>query len=405
MTRLWKKVLVMGTFDTKAGEFKFLIDEIKNRGFAVFTLNCGTTRTAIPFSVDYEIGLVTNNAERDEAMRMMAGEASRTLLDLFKSVGFDGVIGMGGGCGTAIITAAMRALPLGIPKVCVSTLAGSDVSSFVGTSDILMVPSLVDICGLNRLLRAVLSRAAGAICGMVEREPAVLPDAKPAVFASMFGNTSQCVLRCAKLLADQGRETVVFHATGTGGRLMESLILEGMTEAVLDLTTTEIADLVCGGIMSAGEERLSAAGKKGLPQVIAPGCLDMVNFGSRKSVPEKYCAAGRNFYQWNPNATLMRTNVVENIRMGQILAAKANAARGPVAFLLPRRGLSILDAADQPFCDRQADEALFRAIRENVRENIPIIEMDNNINDEAFAEKAVTLLTELIRQKKETASL
>jgi len=401
-----KTVLVVGTFDTKAAEFGILIDEIRTRGCAVRALNCGVRGSTDRFPVDYEADLVAaqggttlenlrQSGQKDEVMRVICEGTVRTVLQLFKNSEFDGIIGMGGGCGTSIVTAAMRALPLGIPKVCVSTLAGQDVSSFVGTRDIVMIPSLVDLCGTHRLLRTILSQAAGAICGMVERKPIIPTDEKPVVFATMFGNTSECVTQCADLLAETGHETVIFHATGSGGRLMESLISENGAQSVLDLTTTEIADLICGGTMSAGEDRLSAAGKAGLPQVIAPGCLDMVNFGSMESVPWKYRSTGRNFYQWNPNATLMRTNIAENIAAGRFLAQKINAAAGPVAVLFPRKGLSALGVAGQPFCDRQADDALLQSLKENLREGISVIEMENSINDTAFAKKAVSLLIDL----------
>jgi uncharacterized protein (UPF0261 family) len=292
----------------------------------------------------------------------------------------------------------MRALPLGVPKVCVSTLAGGDVSPYVGTKDVMMVPSMVDIAGINRISRIIISRAAGAICGMVEIDIPKATEDKPIITATMFGNTTECVNACVKALSAKGYEVLVFHATGVGGRTMESLVSDGLVDAVLDITTTEWADQICGGVLSAGPERLDAPGKMGVPHLIVPGCVDMCNFGPRETVPAKY--KERLFYQWNPSVTLMRTNKEENEKMGKIFAEKANAAKGPVAFLFPLRGVSILDGDGQPFYNREADNAMFDAIKTNIRRDIPIVEMDNNINDPEFAAKAVEMMLELIKQAK-----
>ena len=217
----------------------------------------------------------------------------------------------------------------------------------------------------------------------------------------MFGNTTDCVNMCAEALSAKGYEILIFHATGTGGRTMESLVAERLVDAVLDITTTEWADTVCGGVLDAGTDRLSAPGRMGVPHLIVPGCVDMANFGPMDTVPQKYRDAGRTFYEWNPTITLMRTNVAENRRMGQVFAEKANAARGPVAFLIPLGGVSILDGDGQPFCDREADRAMFDAIKANVREDIPIVEMDCNINDPAFAARAAEIMLGLIGRARE----
>jgi uncharacterized protein (UPF0261 family) len=332
-------------------------------------------------------------------MKVMAAGAPVVLRQYFDARKFDGVIGMGGTGGTSIIAAAMRALPIGVPKVCVSTAAGGDVSPYVGTSDIVMYPSIVDVAGLNRVSRVIISRAAGAICGMTEVWPPPATESKPVIAASMFGNTTECVTACSAALSEKGYEVLVFHATGTGGRTMESLVRDGLVEAVLDITTTEWADELCGGIFSAGPDRLSAPGEKGVPHLIVPGCVDMVNFGPMNTVPQKYRDAKRLFYEWNPSVTLMRTNAEENAAIGRIFAEKANAAKGPVAFLLPMHGVSILDGDGQPFLDRDADDACFDAIRNNVRSGIPVIEVDANINDATFSAKAVETMLQLIAQK------
>ena len=222
----------------------------------------------------------------------------------------------------------MRALPVGVPKVCVSTVAGGDTAPYVGLKDVTLIPSITDVAGLNRISRIILTRAAGAIVGMVNATVPEADDDRPIIAASMFGNTTECVDRCRELLEAAGYEVLVFHATGTGGRTMESLIDEGLVDACLDITTTEWADTVCGGVFDAGEDRLSAAGRRGIPHLIVPGCIDMANFGPLDTVPQKYRDAGRQFYEWNPSVTLMRTNVEENRRMGQVFAEKANAATG-----------------------------------------------------------------------------
>jgi uncharacterized protein (UPF0261 family) len=306
-----------------------------------------------------------------------------------------GVISLGGGGGTAIGTAAMRALPVGFPKVMVSTLAAGNVAPYVGTKDIVMFPSIVDISGINRLSRILLSRAAGAICGMVETEPPVGED-KPLIAASMFGNTTDCVNQAKALLEAEGFEVLVFHATGMGGRVMEGLIESGLIQGVLDVTTTEWADELVGGILGAGPTRLEAAGKAGVPAIVTPGCLDMVNFGEPATVPTRF--AGRTFYHHNPQVTLMRTNAAECAELGRILAEKVNAYSGPVTVLLPLKAISVISAADRPFHDMAADEALFAGIRQHLRPGIPLVEVAAEVNDPAFASACAEALLAMLRQ-------
>src|SRR5438552_2248405 len=288
----------------------------------------------------------------------------------------------------------MRALPIGFPKVMVSTLASGNTAQYVGVKDIVMFPSIVDVAGLNRISRQILTRAAGAICGMVELgqasrlsragETPALPSAdKPVIVASMFGNTTQCVQRAQEMLEQAGYEVLVFHATGTGGRTLESLIESGMVAGVLDITTTEWADELVGGCLSAGPTRLEAAARRGVPAIIAPGCLDMVNFGPPETVPPRF--QGRTFYQHNPQVTLMRTTPDECAQLGKILAQKINDSIGPVTVLIPRKAISVISAAGQKFHDPQADEALFTALKTNLRPDIEVPEMDCAINDPEFA--------------------
>jgi uncharacterized protein (UPF0261 family) len=312
---------------------------------------------------------------------------------LYEQGKLDGIIGMGGGGGTSLTTAAMRSLPVGVPKVMVSTIGGGDVSAYAGTKDITFMPSVVDVAGFNRISRAIYVNAAGAISGMVKMEKPRVEE-KPLIAASMFGNTTQAVDRARAFLEERGYEVLVFHATGTGGKTMEGLIADGFITASLDITTTELADEVCGGVLSAGAERCLAASHAGIPAVLVPGCVDMANFWSVETIPDKY--KERNLYKWNPNVTLLRTNVEENVRIGEMIAAAATAATAAVAVLIPLKGVSQLDSPGGAFWDPTADHACFDAIKKNLKPGIPFIEMDNNINDPEFADKvAETLLAML----------
>ena len=307
----------------------------------------------------------------------------------------DAVISLGGGGGTAIATAAMRALPIGFPKLMVSTLASGNTAPYVGVKDIVMFPSIVDVAGLNRISREILTRAAGAICGMVEAQPVAGED-RPIIVASQFGNTTACVDHARKIVEAAGYEVLVFHATGVGGRTMESLIEAGLVAGVLDLTTTEWADELVGGILNAGPTRLEAAARRGVPAVVSTGCLDMVNFGPPESVPAKF--AGRRFYQHNPQVTLMRTTAEESAKLGALLAEKLNLSTGPVTVVLPLRGGSVISAPNGPFHDAQADAALFAALKSALRGDILVEEMDCTINDPVFAEVCARHLLFLLRE-------
>ena len=406
-----KTILVIGAFDTKGAEFAFLRQQILAQGHQVLTVNTGVMGSTDLFPVDVEAEAVVREGgaqleglrarqDRGEAMKAMSQGAALLVRELYDQGRFDGIIGMGGTGGTSVVSAAMRGLPLGVPKVCVSTAAGGDTSAYVGTKDIAMIPSIVDVAGLNRISRPIFARAAGAICGMAAIAVPAAVDERPIVVASMFGNTTTCVNACAEALDGQGYEVLIFHATGTGGRTMESLVAEGLVDAVLDITTTEWADTVCGGVFDAGPERLSAPGPRGIPHLIVPGCVDMVNFGPPSTVPQKYRESERLFYEWNPSVTLMRTNAEENRQMGRIFAEKANQAKGPVAFLLPLQGVSILDGEGQLFCDWEVDQAFFAALREHLKPGIAVVELDHNINDPQFSAKAVAMMLELIDQKK-----
>jgi uncharacterized protein (UPF0261 family) len=336
--------------------------------------------------------------DRGQAIAAAAKGAAKIAIDLYAQGQIEGLLGLGGSAGTTIATTAMRALPFGVPKLMVSTLASGQVKPYVGVRDILMMNSVVDICGLNRISRIVLSNAAGAMIGMV-RESAVrspqsaVGEDKPLVSATMFGVTTPCVEAARRAVEQAGFEVLVFHATGTGGLTMESFIRDGLIAGVLDLTTTELADELVGGILTAGRDRLTAAGLRGVPQVISVGALDMVNFGPPATVPEKF--RERRFHAHNPTVTLMRTTPDENDALGKEIAHKASAARGPTAVLVPLRGVSALDAEGQPFWWPQADAALFQSLRNWMSPQVRLMELDLHINDPAFAETAVRTLLEM----------
>ncbi|WP_038167177.1 Tm-1-like ATP-binding domain-containing protein [Verrucomicrobium sp. BvORR106] len=394
-----KTIAVLGTLDSKGDEHAYVAGIIRNKGHRVLLIDVGSleppkvtpdiTREEVAAAAGVDLDGLRARQDRGESVTAMAGAAAQLLVGLVSAGKIDGVISLGGGGGTAIGTAAMRALPVGFPKVMVSTLAAGNVAPYVGTKDIVMFPSIVDVSGLNRLSRVLLARAAGAICGMVEVVPPVV-DEKPLIVASMFGNTTQCVSSAKQILEDAGYEVLVFHSTGIGGRIMESLIESGLVTGVLDVTTTEWADELVGGILGSGPTRLEAAGKAGVPAVVAPGCLDMVNFGEPATVPAKF--AGRLFYQHNPQVTLMRTNAEENAELGRILAEKMNAYTAPATLLLPLRGVSVISAEGGSFYRPAADQALFEAVRQHVSPGLPVLEVDATINDPAFAKAAAEAL-------------
>lgn len=385
-------IAILGTLDTKGHEHAYVAELIRARGHQTILIDVGSgeepqvqpdiSRDEVAAAGGVDLAALAARHDRGESVSAMAGAAAALVTKLHAESRIDGIISLGGGGGTAIGSAAMRVLPVGFPKVMVSTLAAGNVAPYVGTKDIVMFPSIVDVSGLNRISRVLLARAAGAISGMVEtRVPKA--DDRPLIAASMFGNTTACVNAAKAILEDAGYEVLVFHSTGTGGRIMESLIEAGMFAGVLDITTTEWADELVGGILGAGPTRLDAAGKTGTPAIVTPGCLDMVNFGERASVPARF--EGRNFYIHNPQVTLMRTTPEECAALGRLLAEKVNAYQGPVTVLLPKKAISIISAAGQSFHDPEADDALFEAIRSTLKPGIPLVEMDCEINAPEFA--------------------
>ena len=402
-------VAVLGTLDTKGHELAFVAERIRQEGFATLLIDAGSldapqvkpdiARVDVVAAAGEDTAAILARKDRGECVALMGRAAAKLVARLAQERKIDGIMSLGGGGGTAIGTAAMRTLPIGFPKLMVSTLASGNTSAYVGNSDIVMMPAIVDVAGINRISRTIFENAAGAIGGMVKAAAArrSLPATdKPIVVASMFGNTTACVNEARRIMEQAGYEVLVFHATGTGGRAMESLIASGMVAGVLDITTTEWADELVGGILGAGPDRLDAAARAGVPAIIAPGCLDMVNFGERRTVPAKF--AGRTFYQHNPQVTLMRTDATEAAELGRIIARKVNSYTAPVSVLIPRKAISIISAPGQPFHDLAADEALFNALKKGLKTGIEMQDTNLEINDPAFARLCAEALLRHLRK-------
>jgi uncharacterized protein (UPF0261 family) len=389
-------IYLLVTLDTKGPEAAFVRDRLTELGLDVTVVDTSCMGTT----------------DRGAAVTMAANGAAKIVREAFTAGKVSGVLALGGSAGTAIGTAAMRELPIGVPKLMVSTLASGQVRQYVGDKDILMLNFVVDIAGINRISRKILGEAAAAMAGMcrmglqsrpefgrtgLESHPTSAADDKPLIAATMFGVTTPCVQRARQVLEEAGYEVLIFHATGNGGQAMESLIRDGLIAGVLDITTTELADELVGGVLSAGPDRLTAAGKRGVPQVVSVGALDMVNFGPVPTVPEKF--KGRKFHVHNPSVTLMRTTPEENARLGEEVGRKVAAAKGPTCILLPLQGVSAIDRAGQSFDDPAARTALYDGIR-RTHGSVELVELDNHINDEAFAKACAGKLLELLGQEK-----
>ncbi|MEF8937731.1 Tm-1-like ATP-binding domain-containing protein [Halobacteriaceae bacterium SHR40] len=398
-------VAIIGTLDTKGEEIGFARDVLRAQGVDVHIVDTGvvgepelepdTTASAVAEAAGTTLETLRESGDRGEAMEAMGEGAAAIARKLHEDGTLDGVLGLGGSGNTSIATTAMRALPVGVPKLMVSTMASGDTEPYVGSRDIMMLYSVADIEGLNQLSRQVIANAALAMVGMVTNDPDVEVEDRPTIGVTMFGVTTPCVQQAREILEEKGYETIVFHATGTGGRAMESLIEEGIIDGVLDVTTTEWADELVGGVLNAGPERLEAAGAAGIPQVVSTGALDMVNFGPRDSVPDEF--EGRTFHVHNPQVTLMRTTAEENAELGEIIAGKLNAATGPTALVLPLGGVSAIDVEGEPFHDPEADRALFDALRSGIDDDVELVEMETDINDEAVSQRLAETLDEYMR--------
>lgn len=402
-------VLLVGTLDTKGVELEFVRDRLRAHGLATLVVDAGSQgppafepdvwRETVFEHAGTSLEEITARGDRGHAVAKAAEGVAALAADLASSGYLSGVFGLGGSAGTTIAAAAMRPLPFGVPKVLVSTLASGQTRPYVGGSDLAMFPAVADIAGLNRLTRRVLANAADALAGMVlgrSKLPLEADDDRPIVTATMFGVTTPCVTHARGVLEASGCEVLVFHATGVGGQAMEGLVRDGQVAGVLDLTTTELADELVGGVLSAGPERLEAAGRRGVPQVVSLGALDMVNFGPKETVPERF--AGRLFHIHNPTVTLMRTTPDENAALGRRIAEVLSRATGPTVVLIPLGGVSALDAPGQPFFDPAADAALFEAVSEGLsgHPSVRVERRPEHINDPAFAEAAARALLELL---------
>jgi uncharacterized protein (UPF0261 family) len=397
-------VVLVGTLDTKGREYAFLRDRVRDHGVDVLLVDVGifepqlepdVSRDEVARAAGADVEELAAAGDRGAAVEAMGRGAAKIVPRLHAEGRLDAIAALGGSGGSSIATAAMHGLPIGVPKLMVSTLASGDTRPYVGAVDVTMTYSVVDISGLNSISARIMANAAGAIAGMAKATVPSL-EQKPLVAATMFGVTTPCVTRARERLEELGYEALVFHATGTGGQSMEGLVRGGYLAGVLDVTTTELADELVGGVLSAGPERLEAAGESGLPQVVSLGALDMVNFGPRETVPERF--AGRNLYIHNPTVTLMRTTPEESAELGRRIGRKLSAARGPTALFVPLKGVSMIAVEGQPFHDPAADEALLGGLRETL-DGVEVHELETDINDPAFAVAMADRLDELIRAR------
>ena len=399
-------VLLIGTLDTKGDEYAFLRDRLRDAGVEVLVADAGTldpptiepdiSREELAAAGGADLAALAEARDRGAAVTAMAGAAAALARRLHEEDRIDGVLAAGGSGNTAIATQAMQALPVGVPKLMVSTMAAGDTRDYVGSRDVTMMASVADVAGVNPISGRVLANAAAAMAGMVQAPSAGVSEERPLVGATMFGVTTPCVTTAREELERLGYEPVVFHATGVGGKSMEGLMESGFLRGVLDATTTELCDDLVGGVLSAGPDRLEMAGRLGIPQVVSVGALDMVNFGARDSVPPEF--EQRNLYVHNPVVTLMRTTREENAELGRRIARKLSAARGPTALFVPLRGVSAIDVEGQPFHDADADAALFEELRK-VGDNVELHELDMDINDPEFARAMVPKLDQFMKEE------
>jgi uncharacterized protein (UPF0261 family) len=396
-------VALLGTLDTKGAEYAFVRDRLVELGVEPLLVDVGVhapvavvpdvPRQEVARAAGADVEELAAQGDRGAAVEAMGAGAEAVVTRLYGEGRIDGLLALGGSGGSSIATRAMRALPVGVPKLMLSTLASGDTRPYVGAVDVTMMYSVVDISGVNRFSARIMANAAGSIAGMVGVEVPRLPE-KPLVAATMFGVTTPCVTAARERLEDLGYEVLVFHATGTGGQSMEALARGGFLAGVLDATTTELADELVGGVLSAGPDRLTAAGEARVPQVVSLGALDMVNFGPRATVPAPF--EGRKLYVHNPTVTLMRTTPEECRELGRTIGRKLSAAAGPTVLFVPLGGVSTISIAGQPFHDAEADDALRAGLAETLDPSVEVQERDEDINDPGFAVAMADRLHELI---------
>ncbi|WP_424768169.1 Tm-1-like ATP-binding domain-containing protein [Paenibacillus sp. sgz302251] len=401
-------IVLLGTLDTKGKEYEFVRDLIMAEGCKVIIVDAGVlgspqmkadiTREQVAQASGIDVNTLIAKKDRGFAIEQMCKGAAEIVQKLHSDDKLHGILALGGSGGSSIATYAMRALPIGLPKLMVSTIASGDTSSYVGQTDITMMYSIVDIAGINSISERILTNAAAAVVGMarVSRNRSADRHFKPLVAVTMFGVTTPCVNRARARLDELGYEVVVFHANGSGGRAMEGLIRDGYFSGVLDLTTTELADELVGGMLSAGKNRLEMAGELGIPQVVSLGALDMVNFGPAATVPSHF--QDRTLYIHNQNVTLMRTTKEECAELGRIIGEKLNKAFGPVTVFIPLKGVSSIATENEVFYNPEADQALFEIFMQTLKTHIQVVVMDTDINDPFFAEAAANKMHELIQQ-------
>lgn len=402
-----KTVALVGTFDSKGTEYQYIKELLEKLDLKVFTIHTGVFESSfvpdvdvaeIAAEADEDIASIRKRNDRAYATEVLSRGLKSLLPKLFAQGLFDGVLSFGGTGGTSLVAPGMRQLPIGIPKLIVSTVASGDTSVYVGTSDIMMMPSIVDVSGLNKISKRIFGNAVSAMAGLLNYRFETEDDEHPLVAATMFGVTTPAVNFAREYLEKNGYEVLVFHATGIGGRTMESLVSDGYFTGVLDLTTTEWADELVGGILNAGEHRLEAASLAKIPQVVSLGAMDMVNFGPFDTVPDQF--KNRNFYKHNPTVTLMRTTVEENEKLGKIIASKLNLAKSETILVIPNGGFSAIDVKDGPFYCPEADKALIDSIKKHLtNESVKLIEKEQAINDKAFAEFSAQQLINLMNEK------
>jgi uncharacterized protein (UPF0261 family) len=401
-------VALVGSLDTKGEENDFVKRLLEDAGITVLLIDTGVlgepgsaadiSREEVADAGGTPHAELVAARDRGHALAVMAAGATKVIADLHQAGRIDGAMALGGTGGTSLAAQAFRPLPVGFPKLIVSTAASGNTEQYVRETDLILVPSIVDIAGLNRISMRILSNAAAAMIGMVTLSHEHAAQARPMVAATMFGVTTPCVTHARQRLEDLGYEVLVFHMTGSGGRALESLIRAGFFAGVLDVTTTELADHLVGGVFDAGESRLTAAAEAGIPQAVSVGALDMVNFGAPDTVPEQF--RDRNLYEHNSSVTLMRTTPDECERLGEELARKVAASSGPARIFLPLRGVSAIAVEGGPFHSPEADSRLFESIREGLDgAPVELVELDTDVNDPAFADAMVDYLHSAIRSR------
>ncbi len=401
-----KTIVLLGTLDTKGAEYAYVRDRIVEQGCRVIVVDAGIlgqprfqadiTRQQVAQASGSTLEQIASSSKAPgEAMEVMIKGAVQIVHDLRQSGQLDGILALGGSVGTMLGTAAMRSLPLGIPKVMVTTQASGDVRAYVGTKDVVMFPSLADIVGLNRITESVLTSAAGAIVGMARTAPGLVSSDRPLIGLTLHGDLMSCVNVVMELLEERGYELVVLHAIGSGGMMLEEWAEQGLLDGVFDLVTTEVLQHMVRGLYDAGPTRMEAAGKRGMPQLVAPGKADIITFDGTKGTPEHL--KGRMTAMHTPVRCVARTTKEERALLGKTIAEKLNKALGPAAVIIPKRGVSPADSEGNEWYDPEANLAFSEAVKKAVKPEVRVLEVDAHINDRIFAETAVALLDELMK--------